>query len=278
VSPRPSPAPAPDADAVARQVAVVRRRIGATGRDPSTVRLVAVTKGFDVTAVTAALAAGVTDIGENYAAELVAKAALLVGATDPVDGDVPSPPPVPSSPAVLSSPAVPSGPAVLSSPAVPSGPVPLWHYLGAVQRRQVPRLAPVVGYWHTLAREVEGRAIADRAPGATVLVEVDVSGLPGRNGCAPADVPDLVRDLRSLDLDVRGLMVVAPPGPAEVARAAFRTTARLGAELGLSELSMGMSDDLEVAVEEGSTMVRVGRALFGPRPGVAPAHQARPER
>jgi hypothetical protein len=65
-------------------------------------------------------------------------------------------------------------------------------------------------------------------------------------------------------------MVVAPPGPPEVARAAFRTTAGLAADLGLEELSMGMSGDLDVALEEGSTMVRVGRALFGPRPGVGP--------
>jgi uncharacterized pyridoxal phosphate-containing UPF0001 family protein len=96
-------------------------------------------------------------------------------------------------------------------------------------------------------------------------VEVDVSGLPGRNGCRPEAVAGLVGSLRALDLDVRGLMVVAPPGPPEVARAAFRTTAALGARLGLDELSMGMSGDFEVALEEGSTMVRVGQALFGPR-------------
>jgi hypothetical protein len=136
-----------------------------------------------------------------------------------------------------------------------------------VQRRRVRDLAAVVGCWQTLARVVEGEAIARLAPGATALVEVDVSGLPGRNGCPPEAVPGLVRALRALDLDVRGLMVVAPPGPPEVARAAFRTTARLGAELGLAELSMGMTHDFEVALEEGATMVRVGQALFGPRPG-----------
>ena len=86
--------------------------------------------------------------------------------------------------------------------------------------------------------------------------------------CPPEAVPGLVRTLEALDLDVGGLMVVAPAGPPEVARAAFRTTARLGAELGLAELSMGMTGDLEVALEEGATMVRVGRALFGPRPGL----------
>jgi uncharacterized pyridoxal phosphate-containing UPF0001 family protein len=117
---------------------------------------------------------------------------------------------------------------------------------------------------------VEGEAIAGRSPGASVLVEVEVSGLAGRNGCPPEAVAGLVRSLRSCALDVRGLMVVAPPGPAEVARAAFRTTARLAADLGLTELSMGMTNDLEVALEEGATMVRVGRALFGARPVAQP--------
>jgi hypothetical protein len=149
-------------------------------------------------------------------------------------------------------------------------PRPRWHFLGAIQRRRVGALAPVVGCWQTLARVVEGEAIARRTPGASVLVEVETSGRPGRNGCVPDDVPGLVRGLVALGLDVRGLMVVAPPGPPEVARAAFRTTAGLAADLGLEELSMGMSGDLDVALEEGSTMVRVGRALFGPRPGVGP--------
>jgi uncharacterized pyridoxal phosphate-containing UPF0001 family protein len=138
-----------------------------------------------------------------------------------------------------------------------------------VQRRRVRDLAPVVGCWQTVARVVEAEAIAGRAPGACVLVEIEVSGRDGRNGCSPAEAGALVDRCRALDLDVRGLMVVAPPGGVEVARAAFRTTARLGAALGLAELSMGMTGDLDVAVEEGSTMVRVGRALFGPRPEAA---------
>jgi hypothetical protein len=217
---------------VAARVEEAWRRIDATGRPRDGVRLVAVTKGFDQSAVRAALAAGVRDIGENYAAELVSKAALVPA--DATEG-------------------------------------PRWHFLGAVQRRKVRALAPLVGCWHTVARVVEGEAIAGSAPGATVLVEVDVSGFPGRNGCPPEAVPAVVRSLEALDLDVRGLMVVAPPGPSDVARAAFRTTARLGSDLGLSELSMGMSGDFEIALEEGATMVRMGQALFGPRPGMAPA-------
>ncbi len=243
-------APAPPPDVVASRVDEVWRRVRAAGRDPATVRLVAVTKGFDVAAVTAALAAGVADIGENYAGELVSKAALIAGDESGDD----------------------AGDDAVMKRRRGSGP--RWHFLGAVQRRRVRDLAPVVGCWQTLARLAEGEAIAARAPGASILVEVETSGLEGRNGCAPAAVPALVRSLQGLDLDVGGLMVVAPPGPVEVARAAFRTTAGLAADLGLAELSMGMTQDLEVALEEGATMVRVGRALFGPRPGADPApHQ-----
>jgi uncharacterized pyridoxal phosphate-containing UPF0001 family protein len=214
---------------VSQRVAQVRERIARAGRDPAEVRLVAVTKGFGPSAVEAAWAAGVLDIGENYAAELLAKAASVV------------PPPGVSGSA-------------------------RWHFLGAIQRRRVRDLAPVVSWWQTVARAAEGEAIAARAPGATVLVEVNVTGLPGRNGVAPTSAPGLVTALRALALDVRGLMVVGPAGPPEQARSAFRATARLAGELGLVEVSMGMTDDLDVALQEGATVVRVGRALFGERP------------
>jgi len=226
-------AASPPAETVAVRVEEVRRRIAAAAPDPAAVRLVAVTKGFDPAAVGAALAAGVGDIGENYAAELLAKARAVGTGPD-------------------------AGPDAVTG-------APRWHYLGAVQRRRVRELAEVVDWWHTLARAVEGEAVSRRAPGATVLVEVETSGLPGRNGCPPGQVDALVRTLRTMDLDLRGLMTVAPPGGVEAARAAFRLTARLAADLGLGELSMGMSGDLEIALEEGATMVRVGQALFGAR-------------
>ena len=94
------------------------------------------------------------------------------------------------------------------------GPAPEWHYLGAIQRNKVPRLAPLVSCWQGVARVEEGRAIARRRPGARVLVQVDVAGLPGRGGVPPAEVPDLVAALRGEDLDVAGLMAVGRPGPA----------------------------------------------------------------
>jgi len=187
-----------------------------------------VTKGFGLEAVVAARAAGLRDIGENYASELVDKAAALEG--DPSTSE----------------------------------PV-RWHFLGAIQRNKVARLAPVVGVWQSVSRAEEGARIARFAPGATVLVEVDTTGLPGRNGCLPDNVRGLVPRLRDAGLDVRGLMTVAAPDP-EAAGSAFTTVRALADELGLEERSMGMTDDLEAAVRAGSTMVRIGRALFGERP------------
>lgn len=141
-----------------------------------------------------------------------------------------------------------------------------WQYLGAVQRRKVRSLAPVVSCWQSVCRIEEGEAIAARAPGASVLVEVDATASAGRRGVRLGQAPALVERLSALDLAVQGLMVVGPAGPPEGARQAFRGASRLRLQLGLSQLSAGMSDDLEIAVSEGSTMVRVGRALFGPRP------------
>lgn len=139
-----------------------------------------------------------------------------------------------------------------------------WHFLGAIQRRKVKAMAPFVHVWQTVDRLVAGHEVARHAPGAAVLVQVNVTEQPGRPGCAWSDAPALVDGLRRAGLDVRGLMAV---GSTEGSRQEFRRLASLGATLELQEVSMGMSEDLEVAVEEGSTMVRVGRALFGPRPG-----------
>lgn len=223
-----------DASDVATALARVRTRIEAAGGDPDSVRVVAVTKGFGPEAVLAALDAGLGDVGENYAQELLTKRRAvedLCGASGSLD-----------------------------SPEV------RWHFLGAIQRNKVPGLAEAVACWQSVARRVEGEAIARRRPGAVVLAEVETTGAAGRNGCRPDEVPGLVADLRACGLDVQGLMTVAPRDP-DAARHAFRLVRGLADDLGLPERSMGMSDDLEAAVAEGSTMVRVGRSLFGERPG-----------
>jgi PLP dependent protein len=216
-------------DGVADRLAAVRARIEAAGRRPDDVVVVAVTKGFGVQAVAAANAAGIVDVGENYAQELAAKVGEAPPGTDR-----------------------------------------RWHFLGRVQRNKVRSIAAAVHLWQGVDRLAAGEEIARRAPGAKVLVQVRIAGDDGRNGCDPDGVPELVERLDGLGLDVRGLMAVGPAGPPELARPGFRKVSALADRLGLRERSMGMTDDLGVAVEEGSTMVRVGRGLFGARPG-APA-------
>lgn len=208
---------------VSERLARVRERIAAAGGDPARVAVVAVTKGVDEARACDAVAAGVTDLGENYAGELSSKAGAVASA----------------------------------------GYRPRWHFLGAVQRRKVRDLAAVVDTWQSLDRLAAGEEIAKHAPGAPVFVQVNVTGEPHRPGCRFDDAPELVIGLRRAGLHVRGLMCVAGrERPADD----FRRVAELGRRLGLAELSMGMSGDLEAAVREGSTMVRVGTALFGPRP------------
>lgn len=141
---------------------------------------------------------------------------------------------------------------------------PEWHFLGQIQRNKIARLAPVVAVWHSVDRLVVAEAIAHRAPGAPVYVQVNVGGEPQKGGCEPASVPGLVSRFRDLGLSVEGLMTVPPH--AVDPRPHFAALRELGLDAGLGGLSMGMSDDFEVAVEEGATIVRLGSALFGPRP------------
>ncbi len=125
-------------------------------------------------------------------------------------------------------------------------------------------LAPWVQVWQSVDRAELGAEIARRAPGARVLVEVNLGEEPQKGGCLPGEVAALVDVLRHGGLAVEGLMAVPPH--AGDPRPWFAALREQAATLGLRELSMGMTDDFEVAVEEGATMVRVGRALFGPRP------------
>lgn len=188
---------------------------------PGHVRVVAVTKGQSAERAVEAVGAGLTDLGENYAQELLAKASVVPGAR--------------------------------------------WHFLGHIQTNKVRALVDTVSCWDGLDRLSPGSAIAARRPGAEVLVQVNLAGTSGRNGCGWDEAAGLAAELRSIGLSVRGLMGVAAPGKE---RAQFRRLAGLAAALSLPELSMGMSGDWEVAVEEGATMIRLGTALFGPRTAV----------
>lgn len=215
-------------DDVARRAADVRQRVADAGGSPDQITLVAVTKGFPASVAVAAATAGMVDLGENYAQELVAKAVEMV--------DLFPVPPV------------------------------RWHWIGRLQSNKVRALAPVVHLWQTVDRPALIHEIARRAPGAAVLIQVNVSDEPAKGGCAPSGTAELVAQARDHGLAVRGLMTVGRTGPPADARAGFEDLARLADRLDLQERSMGMSADLEVAVQAGSTMIRVGGALFGPRP------------
>jgi pyridoxal phosphate enzyme (YggS family) len=216
--------PVDDAVDVPANVTAVRARIEAAarrvGRDPREITLVAATKTVVAERVAEVIAAGVLDLGENRAQELLAKApALAVHA-------------------------------------------PRWHFLGGLQRNKVKALAPWIACWQSVDREALGESIARHAPGSRVLVEVNLGGEPQKAGCAPEALSGLIDVLVEHGLAVDGLMTVPPRG--DDPRPWFARLRGLASEGGLATLSMGMTDDFEVAIEEGSTMVRLGRALFDP--------------
>jgi hypothetical protein len=138
-----------------------------------------------------------------------------------------------------------------------------WHMIGTVQRNKVRRLVGPVAVWQTIDRPSLVSEVARRSPGGRILVQVDCLGVPGRGGCPPDEVESLVVSALAVGLDVAGLMAVGAAGDPAATRAVFRTVADMADDLELEERSMGMSDDLESAVEHGSTMVRIGQALFG---------------
>tara|TARA_Y100000310_G_C20589994_1_gene767483 strand:+ start:539 stop:1204 length:666 start_codon:yes stop_codon:yes gene_type:complete len=196
-------------------------------RSSGRTRLLPVTKAFPIVAVEAVRRAGLREVGENYAQELLAKHG------DPVGG----------------------GPGDMA-----------WHLVGRLQRNKVRRLAGIVALWQTIDRVELLDEVARRDPTAKVLVQVDAVGRPGRGGCSPGEVEGLVAHGTDLGLEVRGLMTVGAPGEVDATRDVFTTVADLAESLGLPEVSMGMTDDFEIAIDCGSTLVRVGRALFGDRP------------
>jgi len=218
--------PAVDPAQVGERIAEVEERLAEASGGRT--RLLPVTKAFGVDAVRATVACGHPAVGENYAQELLGKAAEMAeaGTGDEVE----------------------------------------WHMIGGVQRGKVRQLGRLVSLWQTVDRVPLVDELAKRVPGARILVQVDPSGSPGKGGCQPGAVADLVQRAKDGGLVVAGLMTVGVQNDIAATASCFATVARLADELGLDELSMGMTDDLELAVEHGSTMVRVGRALFGERP------------
>jgi PLP dependent protein len=206
-------------------------------RSPEEVRLVAVTKAVGPDEIDALVALGQRDLGENRAEQLLSRAARA-GA---------------------------------------EGAGVRWHMIGHLQRRKVRDLLPEVTLIHgvdslRLAAEIDKRARAADVPPVAVLLEVNVSGEQEKYGLPPEALEQVARDVAAMShVDLRGLMTMAPlAGDAEATRPVFRRLREQRDRLNdagvtatpLAELSMGMSQDYRVAVEEGATMVRIGTALF----------------
>ena len=231
-------------DAVRQQIAEAEARVG---RRAGSVRLIAVSKKMPAADVRAALAAGQRDFGENYATELRDKRTELAAGAGP-SGET-------------------------------SG-APLWHYLGPLQRNKVKILAGQVALIHSVADtdlvdEIEKRTAAMGVAPQACLVQVNLAGEAQKSGVAAEALPALLdRFARAAHVTCQGLMLIPPLGAgAEDSRphfAGLRVLAEREARVArpnvdLTQLSMGMSGDFAVAIEEGATLVRVGTAIFGER-------------
>jgi hypothetical protein len=217
----------------------IREAARAAGRDPSLVRLLAVTKTQPPSAVEAAYAAGQRSFGENYVQEAVDKQAALAakGGMRGIE----------------------------------------WHMIGPLQSNKTRVVAQAFDWVETIDRQKVAQRLSDaRAEDATplnVLIQVNVSGESTKSGVPPGEAAAIAREVAKLPrLRLRGLMAIPEPtADRSLQLERFRTVRelfdRLNAEgLALDTLSMGMSQDLESAVAEGSTLVRIGTAIFGERP------------
>ena len=217
--------------AIADNLQAVKERIGraakAARRDAGAVTLLAVSKTHPAARIAEAHAAGQQAFGENYVQEAIEKMAAL--------------PPLE------------------------------WHLIGPLQSNKTKLAAERFQWVHTVDREKIARRLSEQRPGSlpalNVLIQVNASAEATKSGVAFADVHGLARSIASLPrLRLRGLMAIPEPGaPRERYREVRNAYETLKGEFGLDTLSMGMSDDLELAIEEGATMVRIGTAIFGAR-------------
>ena len=140
------------------------------------------------------------------------------------------------------------------------------HFIGAIQSNKVRQLAPYISLWQGVDRESVISEIGKRAPGAEILLQVNTTNEETKSGVRPQDVESLLAAGFKAGLAVRGLMTIGPTsGDLGDAEKAFLSLRSLADSLHLPECSMGMSDDYRIAVECGSTMIRIGSRLFGPR-------------
>lgn len=220
---------------IAENLQVVRARIGraarAAGRDANTVTLLAVSKTHPASRISEAHAAGQHAFGENYVQEALEKMHALRLDDKELE----------------------------------------WHLIGPLQSNKT-RLAAERFHWiHTIEREKIARRLSEQRPAElpalNVLIQVNASGERSKSGVAATEVPTLARAIGALPrLRLRGLMAIPEPGaPRERYREVRAAFDQLRHEFDVDTLSMGMSDDLELAIAEGATLVRIGTAIFGAR-------------
>jgi hypothetical protein len=236
----------------------VRERIAraavAAGRDPLTVALLAVSKTHAASLVAQAVEAGQRAFGENYVQEAIEKMDLLrsdVGEERTRAGEE-------------------------RTRALE------WHLIGPLQSNKTRLVAACFDWVHTVESEKIARRLSEQRPAGVpplnVLIQVNVSGEATKSGISPGDAPRLAAQVSSLPcLKLRGLMVIPEPAT-DIGRqrASFRQVRELFEKLkqdhpGLDTLSMGMSEDMEAAIAEGATLVRIGTAIFGARQKIRPA-------
>ena len=191
------------------------------------VEIVAVTKGFGSWALRLAAECGFRNVGENYAQELKAKwSDLNEDQREAVDV----------------------------------------HFIGGMQTNKVRQVAEIVDVWQTVDRASLVRELSKRCPGSSVMVQVNLTENEAQGGCPMTEADQLISLATSAGLEVTGLMAIGPQGDVASIRSAYRELVSLADDQGLRHRSIGMSNDLEIAIESGSTMVRIGTALFGDRP------------
>ncbi|MFT7646009.1 MAG: pyridoxal phosphate enzyme (YggS family) [Candidatus Poriferisodalaceae bacterium] len=217
-----------DVEVVRENARINRDRIRGAGGDDDSVELLAVTKGFGAEAVIAASRAGLHIIGESYAQELLDKWPMVAAEL----GDA----------------------------------VPAVHFIGGLQKNKIRKLVGMVSVWQSIDRLSVAQELAKRAPKAKMLLQLNVSGQQAQGGCPMAEADEFLEQCRNLGLDVVGCMAIGVQGDATQIRAGFGAVTEFADKHSLEIRSMGMSGDLEIAVEAGSTMVRVGTAIFGARP------------
>ena len=140
-----------------------------------------------------------------------------------------------------------------------------WHMVGRVQSNKVRKLSETISLWHSVDRKDLITEISKRKKDSKVLIQVDMNNRPQQGGCSLEEVPELIEFASSKGLKVDGLMTIGVDQDVEATKRAFSGLAKLAESMGLREISMGMSDDYEMAIDHGATILRVGRGIFGER-------------